>query len=173
LAENHHQITAAGGRVAGISVDSTGRSAAMVAKLRLPFPLLSDPGGEQVIKPYGVWHEGNPFARPAVVIVAPDRRVAFREVGEDFADRLGEDEIIAALGRLRLPPVTQDPPEPGQPDPGPRAVDLAWLPAYLRGGRFAVAALAGRVPEARAGAEAMTKVYDRFLAALAAHRRKR
>lgn len=143
----------------------------MVAKLGLPFPLLSDPDGKQAIRPYGVWHEGHPFARPAVVIVAPTGRVAFREVGEDFADRLGEDAIIAALARLELPSATQDPPVPGQPEPGPRAVDLAWLPAYLRGGRFAVQALAGRVPEAHAEAEAMTKVYDRFLAALAAHRR--
>ena len=57
----------------------------------------------------------------------------------------------------------------GEPAPGPRAVDLAWLPAYLRGGRFAVQALAGRVPEAEHEADAMTRVYDRFLAALAAH----
>jgi len=169
LAEHHHQITAAGGRVAGISVDSPERNAAMVEKLRLPFPLLADPGGRQAIRPYGVWHEGNPYARPAVVIVAPGGRVAFRQVGEDFADRLDEDEIIAALARLGLPPVTQDPPLPGHPAPGPRAVDLAWLPAYLRGGRFAVQALAGRVPEARQEAELMTKIYDRFQAALAAH----
>lgn len=170
MAQQHERITAAGGRVVGISVDSVGQNAAMVAKLRLPFPLLSDPGGGQAIKPYGVWHEGNPFARPAVVIVAPGRRVALHEAGEDFADRVGEDEIIAALSRLGLPPVTQDPPRPGQPEPGPRAVDLAWLPAYLRGGRFAVQALAGRVPAAEGEAEAMTRVYDRFLKALSARR---
>jgi hypothetical protein len=170
LAQRHQEITAAGGRVAGISVDSVGQNAAMAAKLGMPFPLLSDPGGEQVIKPYGTWHEGNPFARPAVVIVAPDRRVAFREVGEDFADRLGEDEIIAELKRLELPSATQEPPQPGEPEPGPRAVDLAWLPAYLRGGSFAVQALAGRVPKARPAAEAMDKVYQRFLTALGAHR---
>ena len=118
--------------MAGISVDRTGRNAAMVAKLALPFPLLPDPGGTQAIKPYGAWDEGNPFARPAVVIVAPGRSIAFRQVGEDFADRLNEDGILAALGRLGLPPGTQDPPEPGRPDPGPRAADLAWLPASAR-----------------------------------------
>jgi hypothetical protein len=169
LAERHPQITAAGGRVAGISVDSPGRNAAMVEKLRLPFPLLADPGGEQAIQPYGVWHEGYPYARPAVVIVAPGGGVAFRRVGEDFADRLDEDDIVAALAGLGLPPVTQDPPLPGHPAPGRRAVDVAGLPGYLRGGRFAVQALAARVPAARHEAEAMTKVYDRFLAALAAH----
>ena len=51
----------------GISVDDAGRNAAMVEKLGLPFGLLSDPGGEGAIKPYGVWDEGNPFARTAVV----------------------------------------------------------------------------------------------------------
>lgn len=170
MAQHHHQITASGGRVAGISVDSTGRNAALVAKLGLPFPLLSDPGGTQAIRPYGAWDEENQFARPAVVIVAPGRRIALLQVGKDFAERLSEDEIIAALGRLELPPVSQDPPAPGRPDPGPRAVDLAWLPAYLRGGRFAVGALARRVPEAQAEAQAMTEVYDRFLAAMAARR---
>ena len=139
----------------------------MVEKLGLPFPLLSDPGGKDAIKPYGVWDEGNPFARTAVVIVAPDSRVSFREVGEDFADRLGEDEIVAALERLGLPATRQDAPAPGRAIPGPRAVDLAWLPAYMRGGRGAVRVLADRVPAARSEAEAMTKVYERFIAALA------
>jgi len=74
-----------------------------------------------------------------------------------------------ALERLGLPPVTQDPPLPGEPAPGPRAVDLVRLPAYMRAGRFAVQALAGRVLEAQYESDAMTKVYDRFLAALAAH----
>jgi hypothetical protein len=171
LAQHHARITAAGARVVGISVDSVGQNAAMVDKLRLPFPLLSDPGGEQVIKPYRVWHEGNPFAQPAIVVVTPDRRVAYREVGDDFVDRLGEDQLVEAITGLVLPPTTQDSPRPGQPAPGSRAVDLAWLPAYLRGGRLAVGALAGRVPEARAEADAMVAVYDRFLAALAAHRR--
>lgn len=155
----------------GISVDSPGQNAAMVAKLSLPFPLLSDPGGEGAIKPYGAWDEGHPFARPSVVVVAPDQTVSYRQVGEDFADRLGEDEIVAALGPLGVPPTSQGPPQPGRPAPGPRAVDLAWLPAYLRGGRFAVRALAGRVPGAEREAEAMTEVYDRFTAALAARRR--
>lgn len=139
----------------------------MVEKLGLPFPLLSDPDGEGAIKPYGVWDPDNPFARTAVVIVAPDRRVAFREVGEDFADRMGDDEIVAVLEGLRLPAARPEPPQPGRPVPGPRAVDLAWLPAYMRGGRGAVRVLAGRVPGAQPEAEAMTKVYDRFIAALA------
>ena len=37
----------------------------------MPFRLLADPGGRQAIRPHGVWHEGNPYARPAVIIVTP------------------------------------------------------------------------------------------------------
>jgi hypothetical protein len=172
LANHLDRITHAGGRVVGISVDSPGQNAAMVQKLGLPFPLLSDPGGERAIKPYGVWDEGNPFARTAVVIVAPDRAVHFRQVGEDYVDRLDDDEIVAALEPVGLPPTGQDAPQPGRPAPGPRAVDLVTLPAQFRGGRFAVKALAGRVPEAQAQAETMIKVYDRLIAALAARRRQ-
>lgn len=142
----------------------------MVEKLAPPFSLLSDLGGERAIKPHRVWHEGNPFARPAVVIVAPDRRVCFRAVGEDFVDRLDEQEIVAALEALGLPATGQEQPQPGRAAPGVRAVELDWLPAYLRGGRFAVQALAGRVPEAGTQARTMTEVYDRFIAALAARR---
>jgi hypothetical protein len=172
LANQHDRITAAGGRLVGISVDSPGQNAAMVQKLGLPFPLLSDPGGERAIKPYGVWDQGRPIARPAVVIVGPDRAVHFRYVGDDFVDRLDEEEITATLQRLGLPATSQDPPKPGRPAPGPRAIDLAVLPAQLRGGRFAVLALAGRVPEAQAQAETMIAVYDRLIAALAARRRR-
>jgi hypothetical protein len=32
---------------------------------------LTPEAGRQAIRPYGVWHEGNPYARPAVIIVAP------------------------------------------------------------------------------------------------------
>jgi len=52
-------------------------------------------------------------------------------------------------------------PQPGKPEPRLRAVDLAWPPAYVRDGSFAVEALSGRVPEARPAAEAMDKVYKR------------
>jgi hypothetical protein len=39
--------------------------------LRMPFRLLADPEADRRSGPTGVWHEGNPYARPAVIIVAP------------------------------------------------------------------------------------------------------
>lgn len=138
----------------------------MVDKLALPFPLLSDPGGEGAIKACGVWHDGQTFSKPAVILIGPDRSEVLRHVGEDFADRLPEEDLVGGVRELALPPVTQQPPTPGTPHPGERAVDLTWLPAYFRGAKYAVMSLARRVPQARNTAQVMSAEYDRFLAAL-------
>jgi hypothetical protein len=166
LANYHSQIVDAGARVVGINVDPAERNAAMVDKLALPYPLLSDPDGQEAIKPYGVWHDGQSFARPAVVLLRPDGSEAVRQVGEDFADRLPEEELVEAIRAENLPAARQPPPTPGTPRPGPDAVDLARLPWYFRGARMAVVALAGRVGEARDDARRMRHEYDRFLDAL-------
>lgn len=121
VAKEHGRITAAGALVAGISDDDLGRNAAMVAKLRLPFPLLADPGGGGAIRLYGVWQDEPSLARPALVLVAPDGQETFRRVSRDLADRLTEDDAIAALQALHLPPVAQPAPTPADPRPGERA----------------------------------------------------
>jgi hypothetical protein len=167
LAKQHGRITEAGARIAGISVDGVGRNAAMVEKLALPFPLLSDPDGTRAIKPYGAWHEGKKMARPAVVITTPSGGAALHQVGEDFADRPDEDELVKAIGELGLPPVQQAPPARGHPVPGENAVNPRSLRPYFSGAKMAVTALSGRVGEARQHAEQMTAEYDRFLDALA------
>jgi hypothetical protein len=152
--------------VVGISVDPPERNAAMVEKLRLPFPLLSDPGGEAAITPYGLWHEGQTFGKPAVVLLRPDGSEALRQVGEDFADRLAEEDLVAAVQAENLPATSQPAPAVKDPQPGPNAVELSWLPWYFRGAKMAVVALSGRVPEARSDARVMRTEYDRFLDAL-------
>ncbi len=60
----------------------------------------------------------------------------------------------------------QPPPEPGEPQSGPHAVELSWLPWYFRGAKMGVVALSGRVEQAREQARRMRGTYDRFLEAL-------
>lgn len=172
MAQQHHRFTAAGARLVGVSVDTVEQNAAMVEKLALPFPLLSDVGGSSAIKPYDLWHPDPEIARPAIVVVAPDGTAAFRRVGSDFADRPTEDDVVAEVERLNLPPTSQAQPRRGNPRPGGRAVDLAWLPAYLRGAKFAATALGMRMPEAAGEVETLTAEYDRYLDAVR-NRRKR
>lgn len=115
----------------------------MVEKLDLPFPLLSDPDRSLAITPLGVADRKDErnLARPAMILVDPAGEERFRFVSRDFADRLPEDDALAAVTALGLAPTSQPAPTPGVADPGPRAMPLDGLPYYLRGARFAALAM--------------------------------
>ncbi len=68
----------------------------MVDKLLLPFSLLSDEEGE-ASRRYGVWDEEGRIARPAIFLVDRGGIVRYAYVGEDFADRPGDEPVLAAL----------------------------------------------------------------------------
>jgi peroxiredoxin len=85
-----------GARVAGVSVDPPDDSARLVGKLRLPFPLLSDPRGE-LIKRLDLWDAQEGVARPTVAILDRSGEVRYLYSGYDPADRPGESELFAAL----------------------------------------------------------------------------
>lgn len=68
----------------------------MIEKLLLPFALLSDEMG-QVIKEYGVWDEKGEISKTALFVVGKDRQILYRYIGEDFADRPGDQELFKAL----------------------------------------------------------------------------
>ena len=86
-----------GVNLAGISVDPVENNRAMVAKLLLPFPLLSDPEG-RVIKEWGVWNDGDGgIAKPAIFAVRRDGSIGWTYVGRDFADRPTDDELFDSL----------------------------------------------------------------------------
>jgi peroxiredoxin len=82
--------------VYGISVDSPDQNRALNAELILPYSLLSDPDGE-VIERYGVWDEQGRIARPSIFAIDREGVVRYVYVGQDFADRPGDDEVHAAL----------------------------------------------------------------------------
>lgn len=169
LARRYEEITARGATVAGIVVDSPGQNAAMTAKLALPFPLLSDPDGIGAIKPFGAWDEARPMARPAIVALSSAGDEVYRYVGVDFMDRPPDDEILAALDTLALPPlptVTGVVPHMAR-EPGPRAMQLRDLGIYLRGVRYASGALADRAhdPRAKQEAERTSAMAEAFLKA--------
>lgn len=144
----------------------------MVRKLRLPFPLLSDPDRSGMIGPLGVGdpHDDREIARPAAILVHPDGREAWRYESRDFADRIPEDEIIEQVDALGLPSTTQDEPDMVQPHPGPRAMAVEELPAYFRGARFAALAMGLRHRELGDEIKEDSKAYvaqmDRFIEAL-------
>lgn len=125
-----------------VDVDSVGQHAAMVEKLRLPFPILSDPD-RAVADLYGVSDPKDPreIARPSMILVATDGAEVWRFVSRDFADRLPEEEVLEVVRQQGWQPTTQAPPVPGTPEPGPKALELGFLVPYFRGARFAALAM--------------------------------
>ena len=95
-ARRYEEFEGRGGRIAGISVDTPEQNAAMVEKLLLPFPLLSDPEGE-VIRAYGVWDEKETIARPSTFMLDRTGEVRFQYVARDYADRPGTEALLLAL----------------------------------------------------------------------------
>jgi peroxiredoxin Q/BCP len=55
LRDSYQAIRAAGAVVLGVSTDKVARHQAFAAQYTLPFSILADPGGEHIVKPYGVW----------------------------------------------------------------------------------------------------------------------
>lgn len=151
--------------MAGVTVDSPQQNAAMIEKLGLPFPILSDPDRSQAIEPYGVADPKDPrtIARPAIFIVAPDRQVAFSQVSTDFADRSAEDGVLSTLEELGLPPTTPDDIELGPAEPGPKAMPLRVMEPYYRGAKFAVTAMRMRHPDVAEDATKYIAQMDRYI----------
>ena len=97
-ARKYDEFHQRGVEITAISVDTPGQNKAMIEKLLLPFHILSDPDGNRVIKPYGVWNEQGRIAIPSIVVVARDRSIRYVYNGQDFADRPGDEELFAAIG---------------------------------------------------------------------------
>jgi hypothetical protein len=163
--------------VAAVAVDSPERNAAMAARWFLPFPIHSDPGGEQILQPLGLWNaiERGGIGWPAVLVYDRDGNETARFRSRDFADRPPElGELLDAVRALGLPPV--EPPPPWEPevaaveDPG--ALRLDAFGPYFRGIRFSSAALSSRFEDEGAQQEArrMSAMAAAFLDAWRARR---
>jgi len=174
MAQRHDEFLERGGRVYGISADTAGMNAAVMEKLALPFPILSDPDRERAITPLGFADADDPrrISRPATIIVSPEGEIVFSVVGRDYADRPDEDLLLESLAALDLAPTTQQTPELGEPVAGPTAPSYKALGSYFRGAKFAVLAVRSRHRELGEGLRDDLKGYvhmvERYIEALPA-----
>ena len=148
-----------------ISVDSPGQNAAMIEKLQLPFPMLSDPDRTGAIEPFGVADSKDPreIARPSIFVLDQDAEVVFADTSRDFADRASEDSAIAALVALGLPATSPEEIEPGTAEPGSRAMPLHAMEPYFRGAKFAVTAMKMRHADVAEDAAVYIAQMDRYI----------
>lgn len=175
MARDYAEYLMRGATIAALVIDAPRQNAAMVEKLALPFPVLSDPDGNGAIRALGAWDDAGNMALPAIIVIAPDGVAAYRYMGVDFMDRPDDSDVLGALDALELAPITapiQTAPHL-PPAPGPRAMPLADLGVYMRGVRFAMQALAARArdPWDRGEAERSSRMAERYVAAQGATRR--
>jgi methyl-accepting chemotaxis protein len=59
----------------------------------------------EVVKAYGVWHrlglDAWNIARPALFLIAPDRRIHFSFVGDSQGEFPGHEDIVGAIETLK------------------------------------------------------------------------
>jgi len=139
-------------QVVGVSVDSAPRNAAMVDKLLLQFPLLSDPDGV-VMQQYDVWDPTARIAIPAIVVVDRTGTIRYLYKGRDFADRPGDEPMFEALDAASQAEgrpsgeteIRVTAPEAERRESERNAVSLEVLSPYYRGVYFATVAIKGRL----------------------------
>ncbi len=90
------QFERRGAQVAGVSVDPPTNNARLVGKLRLPFPLLSDPGGE-LARRLELWDRDDAVAKPAVLVLDRSGGIRYLYAGGDPADRPDDEEVFRSL----------------------------------------------------------------------------
>jgi peroxiredoxin len=101
-ARNWESFERAGLQLAAICVDSVDQNRAMVDKLLLPFPILSD-SDATVIEPWGLLNAAEKgIAKPALFLVLSDWSLAYRYVGQDFTDRPTDGELFTAATERRI-----------------------------------------------------------------------
>jgi hypothetical protein len=166
----HDDFLDAGVRMFGVSVDSPGQQAAMIDKLQLGFPLLSDPDRSALISPLDLADPKDPreIAIPAMVLFGPEEQEeVWRFTSRDFADRMPEQEVLDRVQEKGWPSTTQGDPDLGPKEPGKNATPLDSLPSYYRGARFAALAMGLRYKDLGEEIKQDSKAYvaemDRFI----------
>ena len=149
MADRQSEFLDRGARVYGLGADSPLQNSAVMDKLAIPFPILSDSERDQAIIPLGFEDEKDPrhISRPRVAIISSAGEIVHRFVGRDYADRPIEDELLADLKALNLDPVTQEVAEPGEIEHGEKAFPAEGLKYYFSGAKFATCLVDGLAPD--------------------------
>ena len=123
------EFTAAGARIAALSVDDPARAGAMRSELALPFPVLCDTD-RAVITAWGLLNtrEHGGIAYPAVFVLDRDRVVRHRSL-DRTASRVDAGGVLAFLQGEPAPPKRR------ALWPGLQAFVAAFRSAFRRGVR--------------------------------------
>ena len=99
LAADYQKLKSAGAEVLAISVDSPEKSGNLADKLKVPFPILSDPR-HKVIDTYGILDPGGEISRAAVFIIDQKGIVRWSYIANDYKVRPLDETLLAELARI-------------------------------------------------------------------------
>jgi hypothetical protein len=176
LANEEAEFHALGVEVVAVSVDPPGRNESLRRRWHLPFRIVSDPGGDELLKSLDAWNpdERGGIGWPTLLLYAPDGREVLRMRSRDFADRPTDDDVIAAARALDLEPIDPGPVgADAEPEEDPGAFRTEAFGPYFRGIRLGTIALSGRLHDDRDVAEtvALSEMAASYLAAWKERRR--
>jgi peroxiredoxin len=91
----------AGAKVFGISTDNTPSLKEFVAKLSLPFPLMSDFLDRHVTKEYGIYIEKFGIANRVTFVIDKEGKIDFIEQGGDAIKIMGAGDACSRLAHKK------------------------------------------------------------------------
>ncbi len=100
MAADYQKLKSTGAEVLAISVDPPEKSRNLADKLKVPFPLLSDPR-HKVIDTYGILDPGGEISRAAVFIVDLKGVVRWSHISDDYKVRPLDETLLAELARIQ------------------------------------------------------------------------
>lgn len=159
LANEEPRLNALGVEIVAVSVDSPERNEALRRRWHLPFPVVSDPDGVELLEPLDAWNprERGGIGWPTLILVAPDGGDVLRVRSRDFADRPSDEDVFAVAAQLELPGTDLGPSPPiAEPVDDPGALRTEAFGPYFRGIRSSTVALAGRLQDDHDVAECLT-----------------
>lgn len=100
MAADYDKFKAAGAEVLAISIDKPDKSQPMADKLKIPFPILSDPE-HKVIDAYDLFNSAGKISKPAVFILDKKAVVRWSFFDEDYKVRPLNEVLLEELKKIK------------------------------------------------------------------------
>ena len=100
MASNYDKFKAAGAEILAISVDPPEKSRELAEKLKITFPLLSDPE-HKVIDRYDVLDPSGKFSIASVFVIDRKGIVRWSYVADDYKVRPLDEVILVELSKIK------------------------------------------------------------------------
>ena len=100
LVSDYEKFKAAGTEILAISVDSPEKNAELAAKLKIQFPVLSDPD-HKTIEQYGILDPGGKVSVASVFVLDKKGIVRWSYITDDYKIRPLDETVLSEVSKIR------------------------------------------------------------------------